>query len=147
MTDNLKLSRRLPILSDLSAIKIIRNQMRYNRDLEIRKKVMLFLTAFRYGNISLACLKLGHQGSYFCFWFNRLKQASFNIKPLEGRSRRPVSHPMGAPVEIADKIIAPRKQTSYGPDRLQFHLQSLYGIYLPQSTIGHIYSFLLCCFN
>jgi hypothetical protein len=31
-----KLSRRLPMLCDLSEVKIIRNQMRYNRNLEIR---------------------------------------------------------------------------------------------------------------
>ena len=44
-----------------------------------------------------------------------------------------------------DKIISLRKQTNlktqnsgYGPERLQFHLQSQYGINLAKSTIGHI---------
>jgi len=126
------------MLCDPSAIKIIKSQMRYNRNVEIRKKVFLFFWAFKYRNISLACEKLGYKRSYFYFWFNRLKQANFDISSLVERSRRPDSHPKKTPPEIVDKIIVLRKQTSYGPDRLQFHLQSLYGIYLPKSTIGHI---------
>jgi transposase InsO family protein len=137
-TWNHKLSRRLPMLCNLSTIKIIRNQMRYNRNLETRKKVILFLMAFRYQNISLACLKLGYQRSYFYFWFNRLKEADFDIKSLEERSRRPGSHPKKTPIEIVDKIISLRKQTNYGPDRLQYHLEQLHNIHLPRSTIGHI---------
>ena len=112
--------------------------MRYNRNLETRKKVILFLMAFRYQNISLACLKLGYQRSYFYFWFNRLKEADFDIKSLEERSRRPGSHPKKTPIEIVDKIISLRKQTNYGPDRLQYHLEQLHNIHLPRSTIGHI---------
>jgi hypothetical protein len=37
-----------------------------------------------------------------------------------------------------DKIISLRKQTNYGPDRLQYHLEQLYNIHPPKSTIGHI---------
>jgi len=123
---------------DLSTIKIIRSRMRYNRNLEIRKKVILFLLAFRYQNISLACRKLGYQRSYFYFWFNRFKQANFDIKSLEECSRRPLSHPKKTSPEIVDKIISLRKQTNYGPERLQFHLKQLYNIDLAKSTIGHI---------
>jgi len=85
-----------------SVVKIIKSQMRYNRNLEIRKKVILFLLAFKYRNISLACKKLGYQRSYFYFWLNRLKQANFDIKSLEERSRKPLSHPKKTPQEIVD---------------------------------------------
>jgi hypothetical protein len=76
-----------PFRMNPSVIKIIKSQlkipakagMRYNRNLEIRKKVMLFMLAFKLRNISLACKKLGYQRSYFYFWFNRLKQANFDI--------------------------------------------------------------------
>jgi hypothetical protein len=54
------LSRRLPMLYDLSTIKIIRRHMRYNRILEIRKKVFLFLFAFKHQNISLAYHKMDY---------------------------------------------------------------------------------------
>jgi len=97
---NLKLSRRMPVFFDPSVIKMIKSQlkipsnagMRYNRNVEIAKKVFLFLLAFKHRNISLAYQKLGYRRSYFYFWFNRLKQANFDIKSLEQRSRRPVSH-------------------------------------------------------
>jgi hypothetical protein len=113
--------------------------MRYNRNLEIRKKVFLFLLAFRYQNISLACQKLGYQRSFFYFWFNRLKEANFDIKSLEERSRRPLSHPKKTPREIVDKIVSPAEGgTNYGPDRLQLPLEQLYNLHLPTSTIGYV---------
>ena len=107
-----------PFTVNPSVIKIIRSQLkipskagiRYNRNVEIRKKVSLFLWAFKYRNISLACEKLGYKRSYFYFWFNRLKQANFDIKSLEERStqtgarmgRKPLSHPKKTPQEIVD---------------------------------------------
>jgi len=97
-----------------------------------------FLLAFRNRNISLACQKLGYQRSFFYFWFNRLKEANFDIKSLEERSRQPLSPPQKTPGEIVDKIVSLRKQTNYGPDRLQFPLEPLYGIHLPKSTIGPV---------
>jgi len=81
---------------------------------------------------------LGYKRSYFYFWFNRLKEADFDISSLEERSRRPRSHPKKTPPEIVDKIILLRKQTNYGPERLQFHLKEQYNIHLAESTIGHI---------
>ena len=126
------------MLCSLSEVKIIKDQMRYNRNLEIRRKVTLFLLAFRCRNISLACQRLGYQRSYFYFWFNRLKEANFDIKSLEQRSRRPFSHPKKTPPEIEEKVVSLRKQTNYGPERLQYHLERLYYLSLPESTIGHI---------
>jgi transposase InsO family protein len=126
------------MLFNPSVIKVIRRQMRYNRNSEIAKKVFLFFLAFKYGNISLACQKLGYRRSYFYFWYNRLKEADFDISSLEKRPRRPRSHPKKTPQQIVDKIIRLRQQTSYGPERLQFHLQEQYGIHVAKSTIGHI---------
>jgi transposase InsO family protein len=122
----------------MSDIKLIKKQMIYNRNLEIRKKVILIFLAFKCGNISLACQKLGYQRSYFYFWFNRLKGAGFDIYSLVEQPRRPLSHPQKTPREIEDKVVSLRRQTNYGPDRLQFHLEQLYHIHLPTSTIGHI---------
>ena len=118
---------------DSLVVKIIKGQMRYNRDLEVRRpvrllfgeKVILFLLAFKYKNISLACQKLGYERSYFYFWFNRLRQANFDIKSLEQRfqngfirTKRPNSHPKKPPEDIVEKVILLRKQTNYGPERL-----------------------------
>jgi len=74
-----------------SQLKIPSNAgMRYDRNVEIAKKVILFYLALRYRNISLACQKLGHKRLYF--WFDRLKEADFDIGSLEERSRKPLSH-------------------------------------------------------
>jgi transposase InsO family protein len=121
-----------------STVKIIKIQMRYNRNLEVRRKVILFILAFKLKNISLACQKLGYRRSYFYFWFNRLKEANFEINSLNKHSRRPFSHPKRTPQQIVDKVISLRKETNYGPERLQFHLQKDFGINLAKSTIGHI---------
>ena len=107
-----------PFRMNPSVIKIMKRQlkipskagMRYNRNVEIAKKVFLFLSAFKHQNISLACEKLGYRRSYFYFWFNRLKEANFDISSLEERStqtgarmgRRPLSHPRKTPHEIVD---------------------------------------------
>ncbi len=39
--------------------------MGYDRNVEITKKVFLFLPAFKHQNMSLACEKLGYRRSYF----------------------------------------------------------------------------------
>jgi hypothetical protein len=90
------------MLFDSSVTKVIKSQMRYNRNVEIAKKVFLFYLAFRYRNISLACQKLGYKRTYFYFWFNRFKEADFDTSSLEERSRRPLSHPKRTPQEIED---------------------------------------------
>jgi transposase InsO family protein len=126
------------MLFDPSVVKIIRRQMRYNRNVEVAKKVFLFCLAFKCRNISLACQKLGYRRSYFYFWYNRLKEANFDISSLEKHSRRPLSHPRKTPQEIVDRIIVLRKQTNYGPERLQFHLKLQYNINIAKSSIGHI---------
>jgi len=126
------------MLCSLSEIKIIRNQMRYNRNLEIRKKVILSLLAFRCRNISLACQRLGYQRSYFYFWFNRLKGANFDMKSVLERSRKPFSHPKKTSPEIVERVVSLRKQANYGPERLQYHQEQLYNLHLPKSTIGYI---------
>jgi transposase InsO family protein len=126
------------MLFDPSQIKVMKSQMRYNRNSGIAKKLYLFFLAVKYQNITLACHKLGYRRSYFYFWYNRLRQADFNINSLQNRSRRPLSHPKRTAGQIVDKIIRLRRQTGYGPDRLQFHLKRLYNIHVARSTIGHI---------
>jgi len=126
------------MLLNPSQIKVVKSQMRYNRNSEIAKKLYLFFLAVKYQNITLACHKLGYRRSYFYFWYNRLTQADFDISSLENRSRRPLSHPKQTAGQIVDKIISLRRQTGYGPDRLQFHLKRLYNIHVARSTIGHI---------
>ena len=112
--------------------------MRYNRDLEIRRKITLFLCAYRLRNISLACQRLGYHRSFYYFWSRRFSLASFSLEALKPLKRRPKSHPKQTPKEIVDLLVSLRKKTNYGPVRLQFILKDQYSLHLPVSTIAKI---------
>ena len=65
--------------------------MRYDRSLGIRKKVVLFLLAYKYQKINLAYWKLGYQKLLLLVhheWFNCLKQANFHLHPLRNAPPR-----------------------------------------------------------
>ena len=117
---------------------IVKKQMRYNRDINIRKKVMLFWEADKLNNVLLACTKLGYKRSYYYYWWNRLKAADHDISALAELSRKPHSHPKTTPIEKVSKIKQLRQQTGYGPPRIAYYLQKDHGISLAVSTIGHI---------
>lgn len=112
--------------------------MRYNRDINISKKVWLFLEADKTKNVSLACTRLGHKRSYYYCWWNRLKAANYDISALTERSRKPHSHPKTTSAEKVAVIKQIRQQTGYGPPRIAYYLQKDHGISLAPSTIGHI---------
>jgi transposase InsO family protein len=119
-------------------LKIIKSQMRYNRDLEVKKKVILFLSAYRLNNISLACQRLGYHRSFYYFWFRRFSLASFSLEALKPLKRKPRSHPKQTSKEITDLVVSLRRRTNLGPARLQFILKDQYSLYLPISTIAKI---------
>lgn len=117
---------------------IVRKQMRYNRNMDVRRKVVLFFEADKLGNVVLACKKLGYKRSYYYYWFNRLKAADYNIKSLEKLSSKPHSHPNTTPTDKVNLIKQLRKQTRYGPERIAYYLQKDHGITMAPSTIGHV---------
>jgi len=112
--------------------------MRYNRNMDVRRKVVLFFEADKLGNVVLACKKLGYRRSYYYYWFNRLKAADWNIKALEELSRRPHSHPDTTSSDKVKLIRQLRAQTGYGPERIAYYLQKDNGIRMAPSTIGHV---------
>ena len=117
---------------------IVKKQMRYNRDINIRRKVKLFFEADRLGNVSMACARLGYERSYYYYWWRRLRQANWDLSALAERSRKPHSHPKTTSEDKVSLIKRLRNQTSYGPMRLAYYLQKAHGITLAPSTIGHI---------
>ena len=116
----------------------VREQMRYNRNIEIRKKVTLFLKYDELKNVSLACEILGHSRSFYYGWWNRLKRSDWDISSLEKRSTKPKSHPKTTPVDKVKLIKALREKSGYGSVRIAFYLNKDHNITLPPSTIGHI---------
>ena len=117
---------------------IVKKQMRYNRDLGIRRKIDLFLEADRLKNVSLACKKLGYKRSFYYYWWRRLKSSGWDIKSLSELSRRPHHHPRTTPVGTVRLIKKLREKSGYGPKRLAYYLKKDCGIIVAESTIGHI---------
>jgi transposase InsO family protein len=126
-------ARRLPMWKS-----IVTKQMRYNRNIEVRKKVNLFFEADRLKNVSLACKKLGFTRSFYYDWWNRLNQSDWNISSLEKRSTKPKSHPKTTKAEKVELIKKLRIQTGYGPERIAYYLEKDHNVTMPLSTIGHI---------
>lgn len=117
---------------------IVKKQMRYNRNMDVRRKVVLFFEADKLQDITLACKKLGYKRSYYYYWFNRFKAADYNIKSLEKLSSKPHSHPNTTPADKVKLIKQLRKQTRYGPERIAYYLQKDHEITMAPSTIGHV---------
>jgi len=117
---------------------IVKKQMRYNRNMDVRRKVVLFFEADKLGNVVLACDKLGYKRSYYYYWYNRLKGADWDITALHERSRKPLSHPKTTSVDKVKLIKQLRRQTNYGPERIAYYLQKDHGITMAPSTIGHV---------
>jgi transposase len=99
---------------------IVKKQMRYNRNIEIRKKVTLFFKADELKNVSLACDILGYSRSFYYDWWNRLEKSNWDIASLEKRSTKPKSHPNTTQADKVKLIKALREKTGYGPVRIAF---------------------------
>jgi len=117
---------------------IVKKQMRYNRDLEIRKKINLFFEAEKLKNVSLACKKLGYKRTFYYYWFKRLKESGWDIKSLKERSRRPHYHPNTTPASTVRLIKELREKSGYGPARVAYYLRKDCGVIVAVSTIGHV---------
>jgi transposase InsO family protein len=72
--------------------------------------------------IAAVCRQFGISRKTFYIWYHRWIAAGKHLSGLYEKSRRPHSHPNTTPPHVAEKIIALRKQTHYGPLRLSFHL-------------------------
>ena len=117
---------------------IVKKQMRYNRDLEIRKKVNLFFEASRFRSVTLACKKLGYKRTFYYYWWRRLIAADWDIGALSERSRRPKTHPRTTPVRIVRLITKLRKKTGYGPKRIAYYLLKDCKVKIAESTVGRV---------
>lgn len=117
---------------------IVKKQMRYNRDLEIRKKVFLFLEASRQGSVTLACKKLGYQRTFYYYWWRRLRLSDWDIGALRERSRRPKTHPETTSKRVVRLIKKLRKKTGYGPKRIAYYLLKDCKVKIAESTVGQV---------
>lgn len=117
-------------------LKVVKPQMRYNRDLEVRKKVEMFVMAGQ-TNVTQACRRLGAKRSFYYFWWRRFVSSGYRIDALRPRSRRPGGHANQTSDSVVEKVKRLRKKTNLGRYRLHHEL-ARQGLVVPASTIGKI---------
>ncbi len=117
-------------------IKIVKPQMRRNRDPQIAQKVQLFYRAHEDG-VTVACAVFGRSRNYYYRWWNRFASANYQLSALQPRSRRPKRHPRQTRPKVDEAVRALRQQTRYGRYRLHHELKRR-GQVVAISTIGKI---------
>ena len=85
--------------------------------------------------VSHVCRHYGISRKTFYKWYGRYQRADRDFHALKDRSRRPHSHPRSVSKRVAERIVALRRKTRYGPRRLAYYLSqegisiSVYGVY------------------
>lgn len=95
----------------------------------IRRRQEWFKLAEKRG-VHYTSLYFGISRKTYYKWWNRYKNADFDPKALQDQSRRPKTNPKTPPKNVVTQVIRLRKQTNYGPRRLQFFLQRDFNISL-----------------
>lgn len=116
----------------------VKQSARYCRDVEVRKKISLFLEVICIGNVELACKRMGvHRASYYRWW-NRFCENGFDAAALKPKSRCPKRSPRQTPERIIRKIRHYRFNYRYGPESIQDYLALNHNIQISQSCIYRI---------
>jgi transposase InsO family protein len=84
---------------------------------------------------SRTCRHFGITRKVFYFWHKRWLSGGRTVQSLMDRPRRPKSHPNTTSPELAERIIALRKETGYGPKRLAFFLKRDHGLIVGPARI------------
>jgi transposase InsO family protein len=117
-------------------LKVVKPQLRYNRDLEVRRKIELFVSAHKEG-VAAACRRLGRKRGFYYFWWNRFLASGYRLESLQPRSRKPHGHRRQVAASTVEAIVRLRKKTAMGRYRLHHEL-ALTGLVVPVSTIGKV---------
>lgn len=114
----------------------LKSQTKNCRDKDVRIKVELILLARKLGNVSEACSRRGFSRDFYYQWWNRLRQASYNIASLSEKSRRPKQSPNRTKKYWEARVRSLHK-VGYGARMLEALLKRE-GKGLSRSTICHI---------
>lgn len=116
----------------------VKRAARYCRDVEVRKRINVFLDAIRRGNVSEACRRHGMIPKTYYSWWNKFVKSGFDVDSLKPRSRKPRNSPNKTKGRKLKWIRHYRIEYHYGPERIQKYLLLNHGITVAQSTIGEI---------
>ena len=94
--------------------------------------------------VTEVCNHYGISRKTFYKWYGRYQRADRDFHALKDRSRRPHSHPRSVSKRVAERIVALRRKTRYGPRRLAYYLAqegihiSVYGVYRVLQRAGMV---------
>jgi transposase InsO family protein len=89
-------------------------------------------------DVKKACSAIGVSCDFFYEWGSRLKKNP-RILTLKSRSRKPKRSPNQTSKKIEKKVYAMRKaEPAYGPERISFYLQKLFGMKCPPSSVYNV---------
>lgn len=101
----------------------------------IRKRLSWILLYRKTGNASFVCRYFGIARKTFYKWLNRYTKSGEDPSSLIDKPKRPKQSPKETSQQIQMLIVRLRKETLFGPDRLNFFLLKDHRIAIPRSTI------------
>ena len=78
----------------------IKNNLRYSKDNEIRKKALMLITVLEFGNSARACKKHGYCKQTFYRYYKILRGNNFNLELLKKKKTRDYIHPKKTPAHV-----------------------------------------------
>ncbi len=114
----------------------VREQARYCRDVEVRKKLQLFLEVIRSGQVMRSCRLFGYSStSFYYLWWGRFEESGFKASALRTKSRRPKVSPRRISDKVIGKIRNYRFEFHYGPKRIARCLRENHRLLVSEATI------------
>jgi transposase len=101
----------------------------------IRKRLAWILMYQKTENISFVCRYFGIARKTFYKWLKRYHQSGQDLSSLLDKPKRPKQSPNETPKGIQMLIVKLRRETHFGPDRLNLFLLKDYGIAIPKATV------------
>jgi len=101
----------------------------------IRKRLAWILLYQKTKNVSFICRHFGIARKTFYKWLSRYNRSGQDPSSLIDKPRRPKRAPRETPQLIQMLVVRLRKETLFGPDRLNFFLLKDHKIAIPKSTI------------
>ena len=121
-------------------LKKIKNNLKRNRDHEIRRRARFLIHVMESKNVRLGCCRLGLCPKTFYAWLKRLKKADYEISALKNKSRKPKTSPRQIKQELSHKLLEIRKRTGdTGGHIVAYCLHSETGIRLSHSGIDKVF--------
>lgn len=116
----------------------VRISARYCRDLEVRKKICLFLEVIQTGKVLASCNKFGVCRRSYSRWWKNYCRADYKVEALMPRSRKPEDSKSKRSAYLVKIIRHYRLRYRYGPERILNYLKLNHRLQVSESTIRRV---------